>query len=390
MNNLESGIGEEAALSELDQYLRRNRLRQQSGRNFAFYPVDPYEYTAEMREYISTHYGHDMFSDFCYEGTAEYVDRGIQWMSQEMFSCDSERRGGLVLPSCTEAIHHCFLRGLTRYYEARGHDFEAEGHPNERPVILAPREARFLVERVAIACGLGSNSCRYYDGEIPEPIPNNVAVNFMLGGDTQTGMAQDIAGIIDAVGSEPFHIVDAAPHGFNFWAQGRNEEIDFSNPIDALIVNPQKAGGTSGGTLLFLRDLAVEEERLRVQARASWLVSRDASSACAFFATLRARGPEWFRDERLRAIELRNYFRSLMETRADLFTLIESDNTVVTFTANNERTRYLAEQINNGEDKIPGEFITYAEDDDVLWAVTSPRHTRELIDEFFERICEAL
>lgn len=317
-----------------------------------------------------------------------------------MFGCSEGMRGGLVLPSCTSAIQHAVEIALT---------------DDDNEVVLASEEARFLIERTVKR----TEALYYNDREDLEEIideiyrsKRKIALNFMLGGRTTTGVVEAISRIIEMIEEKrpedierPFHLVDAAPHGFNMWAQDRANEIDFSNPIDALIVNPQKVGSTDGGTLFFVRNLyhlaiiagmdwvsmpedEILSRRLELQARASTLVSRDGTSTCAFFGTLQTRGVEWFREERQKVIDMRNYLLSLLESHPDYFSILPSDNNVIAFTTKN--TGHIAREINNGEDRVQGEFIGYSFRDDILWAVTNRRHTKAHIDRFFQGLCDII
>lgn len=441
------GKGDQA-IENLGEILGKNKVNARSA--FCFYPtVGLYPDALELRRKIQQDNGHNLLSAFCYEGTAGYVDRGIQGIEQEFMGWNSEYQGGVVLPTGTTAIQHATQIALTEYCQTLEHDYVNLGLPKDRKlVIIAPVHAHFLVERVAQACGLGSDACRYYnlDSRFTEDIDSlkqvikncrekgeEVFLNFMFGGgDTIRGLPQDINSVISAVGEStleqvrrPFNLVDGAPHFFNSWA---NDTLDLQHPdIDAVLANPQKNGFPLGSTLFFLRDVRrlgnlngqdlskmskeeFETERLNIQARGTWLISRDASSAIAFFATLEQKGNEWFREERLKAQSNADLFRSLLTSRPDLFNLIPSSNTISAFTINGNPsdTRKVAEAINLSREA----FISYDpttrvrspeelelarnqfskkqySDYDGLWANFFMFQNKEDIRNFFSMLCDA-
>jgi len=405
----EAAQGPEAAWLELESALRQNRLAPRGPGAFGFYPSMPNARVLELQNAIRQH-GHDGFSDFAYNGVAEYLDTHLRALGSELFHLDDTNRGGLVLASCTLAIQQMIHVALSRFYAARGHDFLNEGHhPDARPVIITPQDGRFLLERCAVASGLGTKSCHsYLPGELPATLDRvrdsggNLVMNFMVGGHTTTGLVMPIeetmSQVTDAY-TNPLHFLDASAHGFNLWAQDRASEVDFSHPIDALALNPQKAGFPLGGTVLLLRAAGIlsavmredTDNRLRLQSQAPWLVSRDASSALTFFATLKGEGLGAFRAERLQAVENQRTLRDLLGTRPDRFEILPSDNTVLAFKVRGEgETWALAEKLNAGEG---GNFIAYSPGNelqrgDFLWAVTQAHHTQADLKDFFEKLCK--
>ena len=404
----ESAQGPDAAWQELEAALQQNRLAPRGSAAFGFYPSMPNPAVLALQNKVRQH-GHDGFSDFAYNGVAEYLDTHLRALGSELFHLDNENRGGLVLASCTLAIQQMIHMALSRFYAARGHDFLNEGHhPDAHPVILTPQDGQFLIERCAIASGLGAKSCHaYLPGNLPSTLNEiknrrgDLVMNFMVGGHTTTGLVAPIGETISQVmeaNVNPVHFLDASAHGFNLWAQDRTAEIDFTHPIDALALNPQKAGFPLGGTVLLLRDTAIlksvmreeTDNRLRMQSQAPWLVSRDVSSALSFFATLKGEGLGAFRAERLQAVQMQRALRARLSTRPDRFEVLPCDNTVLAFKIRGEcQTWALAERLNNG---AGGSFIAYSPGNelqrgDFLWAVTQAHHTEADVEALFKNLC---
>lgn len=404
----ESAQGSDAAWKELEAALLQNRLAPRGSAAFGFYPSMPNSAVLALQDQVRQH-GHDGFSDFAYNGVAEYLDTHLRALGSELFHLDDKDRGGLVLASCTLAIQQMIHVALSRFYATRGHDFLNEGHhPDARPVIVTPQDGQFLIERCAIASGLGSKSCYGY---LPDSLPStldkirdrggDIIMNFMVGGHTTTGLVAPIGETISRVKDEninPVHFLDASAHGFNLWAQDRAAEIDFTHPIDALALNPQKAGFPLGGTVLLLRDTTIlksvmreeTDSRLRLQSQAPWLVSRDVSSALSFFATLKGEGLAGFRTERLQAVQMQRALRARLISRPDRFEVLPCDNTVLAFKIRGEgQTWALAERLNTG---AGGSFIAYSPGNelqrgDFLWAVTQAHHTEADVEALFKDMC---
>ena len=314
------GMGMDAAKAIMDGYFPQNRVNWEKGNSFAFYKATDYDYATAMRSWITTKFGHNLMSAYCYGGTATLVDRALWQMGEEFFHCKDENRGGQIMCSGTIAVQHCLDIALKRFYQSKGHDYVACGHDtNLRPVVLAPYNITFIIERVLATCGLGARAVRYYSdaqtlkGAVRQIYQNGeeIILHYLVGGDTRTGMVQPVAersGFANSFALDsafrPLVLIDAAPHGFNLWAQDRSQEIDFSIPwVDILIVNPQKCQFPLGSSLIFYRDMRIlngnseltSEARLNLLSHASWMVAKDASGALSFFGTLLARGTDWFR-----------------------------------------------------------------------------------------------
>ena len=153
-----------------------------------------------------------------------------------------------------------------------------------------------------------------------------------------------------------------------------------------------------------------ERDRLNIQARGSWLITRDASPALAFFATLSHSGTEWFKNERLKAVDNARFFRQLLQSRQNLFELLPSANTICAFVVKGSinASRRTAEIINDSRRA----FISYDEtlrvknvqdlesarrqfrenfysQYDGFWANFYPFQSEESINTFFSFLCHA-
>ncbi len=438
----EKGWGQEVVLSDLQRLLAQNR----GALGFAFYDAGlVYPESISFGNAIKSTGGRETLSSYAFQGTSGYLEAGILAMSKDFFGCESPYRTGQTLLTGTTALQQVLHLAISRYYTAQGHSYNEKGHTSgSTPVVLAPVHAKFLVQRILNTAGLGHRNARYYgltesydtDFDDLERVlrqirseGTSICLNYILGGDTARGLVQDVNRITQKISKyceehnaySPCTVVDGTAHAFNLWAQARQNELGFSTErIDALVVNPQKAGFDLGGTILFLQDgrqlgSIVDQNldlcdpsvfanlRQRLQAVATNLTSRDGTPTMSFFATLQSQGLDWFRSERLRVLHTATRLRELIKMRRDLFELLPCDNTIVSFyvRGKNSRNWELAQKINNAG--IPGRFINFASDLRLrylhqtspdgyeysgLWANIYPHHTNGDIEDLFRALCQ--
>ncbi len=423
--------GNPNALKIAKRFVDKNRLKKDN--LFAFYePIAVEPAYLRLREEMQLYGGHDLFSAFCYQGTIEYIDKAIKETAHAFLGWSEKHVGGTSFQSATLAAQHLLIVAIQKYHLNHNKDYIKNGIDNtlRKPVILAPIHAHFIVEKIAMATGLGKNNCRYYsltkayDTDLSslkkklsriEKNREHVVLNLMFGaGCTTRGLNQNIEQVVREVrkhNASTYNVVDAAPHFFNEWAQDTlNVSAEF---VDAVMVNPQKIGVPLGATILYLKNIndlsyfqnayTESNNRLDTIARGSWLITKDISSTLAFFINLQKMGLNWLRKERLHVVNLADYFRVLLEKSSE-YSLLPSRNTVVPFMVrSNMGNKTIAEKTNFGGkyfitydpelrihskkelDKAESQYykMGYSEYDG-LWVNFYPFHKKEDVEKLFE------
>src|SRR4030081_1146671 len=97
-----SGIGDEA-FRMIKRFQEKNRIRRETVNEFYEPFIEPE--IAQIQSDIAAQ-GHDLFSAFCYEGTATYIDKSIRAAEREFMGWQDVLRGGTILPTGTIALQH--------------------------------------------------------------------------------------------------------------------------------------------------------------------------------------------------------------------------------------------------------------------------------------------